>query len=51
VAGACVPGTCAAGFGDCDGDPTNGCEARLAVDGNPCGMCGRRWINSCTLNA
>jgi hypothetical protein len=42
VAGACVPGTCAAGFGDCDGTPTNGCEARLAVDGNHCGMCGRR---------
>ena len=26
VAGKCGPGTCAAGFTDCDGDPKNGCE-------------------------
>ncbi len=42
AAGACVPGTCTAGFGDCDGVAANGCEARLAVDGAHCGMCGRR---------
>ncbi|AKU94904.1 Tryptophan synthase alpha chain [Labilithrix luteola] len=37
--GVCVT-ECADGFGDCDGNPLNGCEARL--DNNPlhCGACG-----------
>ncbi len=43
--GACTAGacsyTCAAGFGDCDNDPTNGCERSLAADNTHCGMCGR----------
>ena len=38
VAGACVP-TCAAGWSDCDGDPTNGCETPLNTTSN-CGACG-----------
>ncbi len=42
AAGACVPGACAAGWGDCDGVASNGCEARLAIDGAHCGACGRR---------
>jgi hypothetical protein len=33
-------GACPAGFGDCDGDPGNGCEADLAHDRNHCGSCG-----------
>jgi hypothetical protein len=37
--GACVP-SCANGFGDCDGDETNGCEASTATDPVHCGGCG-----------
>src|SRR4051812_22400558 len=37
--GACTP-TCAAGFGDCDGNPSNGCEANLNGDPAHCGSCG-----------
>ncbi len=33
--------TCNAGFGDCDGDPSNGCEANLDTTSSACGMCGR----------
>ena len=35
---ACVP-VCNGGFGDCDGDPSNGCEAPLNTAAN-CGACG-----------
>lgn len=31
---------CAAGFGDCDGNPTNGCEVDLATSVANCGACG-----------
>jgi alpha-tubulin suppressor-like RCC1 family protein len=31
---------CAAGTGDCDGDPTNGCEAPLDASSKHCGACG-----------
>jgi hypothetical protein len=44
--GACTY-TCDAGFGDCDGDPANGCEAALAADTANCGGCGR----ACTPQA
>ncbi len=37
VMGACVP-VCATQFGDCDGDPTNGCEAELDSEDH-CGSC------------
>ena len=37
-AGTCVP-TCAAGWSDCDGDPTNGCETSLNTLTN-CQSCG-----------
>ncbi len=30
---------CADGFGDCDGNPANGCEARLTSDPSRCGTC------------
>jgi hypothetical protein len=33
--------TCAANFGDCDNDPTNGCETDLRVSPANCGSCGR----------
>jgi hypothetical protein len=32
---------CIAGFGDCDGNAANGCEAVLVVDALHCGQCGR----------
>jgi hypothetical protein len=31
---------CALGWGDCDGDPKNGCEVNLNSDPNNCGACG-----------
>ncbi len=33
---------CDAGFGDCDGDPVNGCEADLRADPARCGACDNR---------
>jgi hypothetical protein len=43
TAGACVP-TCDVTHGDCDGDPTNGCEAALNTAAN-CGGCGVSCAN------
>ncbi len=39
AAGACAIGACIAGFGDCDNDPADGCEASLSAAAN-CGACG-----------
>jgi hypothetical protein len=39
-AGACRY-ACAANFGDCDGDASNGCETDLRTTTSHCGMCGR----------
>jgi hypothetical protein len=39
VNGRCAP-MCSTGFGDCDGDPANGCETSTDTTSN-CGMCGR----------
>ncbi len=42
---ACRAGACSAlcdpGYGDCDADPSNGCEASLISDPRHCGSCGR----------
>ena len=35
--------TCNTGFGDCDGDPANGCETNLATSASHCGAC----MNAC----
>ncbi len=53
--------TCAAGFGDCDGNAANGCEANLATTPDHCGVCGRacslrnataaRNLGACTVAA
>ncbi|MDB4929700.1 MAG: hypothetical protein JWM10_2184, partial [Myxococcaceae bacterium] len=43
AAGACAY-TCAAGFADCDGDPSNGCEVALATDPAHCGACPNRCV-------
>jgi len=37
-AGVCLA-TCAIGYADCDGTPTNGCETSAASDGLSCGGC------------
>lgn len=44
-AGVCAVSACSNGFGDCDGNAANGCEANLSNDAGNCGTCG----NSCTL--
>ncbi len=41
VGGACVVDVCAQGRGDCDGDPTNGCEVKTTSDPLHCGACAR----------
>ncbi len=46
ASGACTA-TCTAGFGDCDGDPSNGCETDLRGSLGHCGVCGR----TCTAPA
>ena len=33
---------CAPGWGDCDGDPSNGCESNLKTNDVNCGACGNR---------
>jgi hypothetical protein len=38
--GVCGVSDCPAGFGDCDGDPKNGCEVNLAGDPLNCNVCG-----------
>jgi hypothetical protein len=40
VAGTCVI-SCLAGFADCDGDATNGCEVNTRTSASHCGACGR----------
>jgi len=45
VTGACVA-TCTAGFGECDGDATNGCEVELAGSTTHCGGCGRSCLTA-----
>jgi hypothetical protein len=48
TAAACVAGACrltcqfAPVYGDCDGDPDNGCEIDLFHDADNCGTCGMR---------
>jgi hypothetical protein len=32
---------CSAGFGNCDANAANGCEAAFASDPLNCGMCGK----------
>jgi hypothetical protein len=39
--GACIVGTCDAGFGNCDGDSDNGCETNVLNTARHCGRCGR----------
>jgi hypothetical protein len=49
---ACAAGACAlqcdVGFGDCDGDESNGCEKDVTADPNNCGSCGFMCANGAT---
>lgn len=50
--GSCKVATCNAGYGDCDGDPTNGCEQSLTTNVH-CGACNTactvvNGVGSCT---
>jgi len=45
--GACGIARCNAGFGDCDGNASNGCETDLRITPSHCGMCG----NGCPSRA
>ena len=45
VAGQCV-NTCNMGFGDCDNQPANGCEANLQISLAACGACGKPCKNN-----
>ncbi len=52
AAGQCGPPACDPGWGDCDGNPANGCEANLHVDPMNCTACGttcalKNAINAC----
>jgi len=40
--GQCGLGPCSPGFGDCDNNPANGCEAPLNADPDHCGTCGKQ---------
>jgi hypothetical protein len=42
VAGSCQLEACAAGFGNCDANATNGCEADVLTSAANCGACGTR---------
>jgi hypothetical protein len=51
-AGQCGVGSCSSGFGNCDGNPNNGCEVNLLNGNNSinnCGTCGNTCTN--TTNA
>jgi sugar lactone lactonase YvrE len=39
LSGSCSMGACSAGWADCDGSSSTGCEAQLATDLNHCGAC------------
>ena len=43
--GVCVP-VCTAGFGDCDGNPVNGCETATSANVMDCGGCGHACVST-----
>ena len=55
-ASACGLGSCNAGFGNCDGNPANGCETNITNNVNNCGACGNvcsfaNGTGACTASA
>jgi hypothetical protein len=53
--GRCIGGLCKlgcdAGWGDCDGSPSNGCESLLVDDASNCGACGNQCDGACISGA
>ena len=50
----CLLGSCSPGFADCNGDPSDGCEAQVAYDPKNCGSCGSVCpmnLPSCNMGA
>ncbi len=52
----CAIGACETGWGDCNGNPGDGCETDLRVTTGSCGMCGRacalpRAVPRCAASA
>jgi hypothetical protein len=45
VAGRCASLVCVSGRGDCDGNPSNGCEASLTTEPSNCNGCGNSCVN------
>jgi hypothetical protein len=41
VGGQCKVGTCKPGWGDCNGNPIDGCETNQHSDANNCTACGK----------
>jgi hypothetical protein len=44
-ANGCFVQSCNMGFGNCDNNPMNGCEANLTIDKGNCGTCGKVCAN------
>jgi hypothetical protein len=42
--GSCGETKCPSGFGDCNGNPDDGCETDLRTDANNCGTCGNLCV-------
>ena len=42
IDGRCKVESCISGYGNCDGEDSNGCEKNLTSDPNNCGFCGNR---------
>ncbi|MCU0657003.1 MAG: MopE-related protein [Polyangiaceae bacterium] len=51
TASVCGVGSCANGFGNCDGNPGNGCETNLNTSNNNCGTCGNTCANTANATA
>lgn len=45
-AGSCQVSSCQSGFGNCDNNPSNGCEVALASSTSHCGACGAACSNA-----
>jgi hypothetical protein len=48
--GSCAIGPCAAGYGDCNGLYSDGCEKNLNTDPVNCGTCGTSCATSCAID-